>query len=129
MFAKVTITNPVEENMMTTANTIESFFALINLGAKNRSGAAAVRRLNTALSAALRSTPRAAPAPARLDIRHGDTLNLPAGRHVTVLAGRLWLTHHGDRRDHFPRAGDSFDTTAHSHSVVQAFGDSALLIE
>lgn len=93
---------------MTTANTIESFFSLINRTEKSRATSVA-------------SAP--------LALKDGATLRLPADRHVTVITGRVWLTHHGDSRDHFPKRGDSFDTSAHSDSVIQALADSTLLIQ
>lgn len=96
---------------MTTANTIESFFSLINRTAQNRTS---------------RATSMAA---APLSLRDGATLRLPADRHITVVTGRVWLTHHGDSRDHFPKRGDSFDTSTHSDSVIQALADSTILIQ
>jgi hypothetical protein len=53
---------------------------------------------------------------------------LPANRQVTVVRGEVWLTHRGDWHDHFPQGGDSFDTSAHSDSVIQALADSTILI-
>lgn len=95
---------------MATANTIESFFALIKPSA--RSPARPVRTASATLS-----------------VLRGATLRLPADRHVSVLTGQLWLTHRGDLRDHFPCGGDSFDTSADSDSVIQALADSTLLIQ
>lgn len=98
---------------MTTANTIESFFSLINRNAKTHTSSAHAANV----------------ASAPLSLRDGATLRLPADRHVTVVTGRVWLTHHGDSRDHFPKRGDSFDTSAHSDSVIQALADSTILIQ
>lgn len=99
---------------MSTANTIESFFALIKPTGK----------LPVAIAAKTRgqfSSPIA--------VRTGKTFRLPPGRHVSIVTGLVWLTHRGDSADHFPSAGDSFDTTATSNSVVEALADSTLLIE
>lgn len=95
---------------MVGANTIESFFALINPSRRN---------------------------PARpnlsghrcLDLRRGELVELPSSRRVCVLAGQLWLTHRGDPLDHFPSGGDSFDTTNRRQSLIQALADSTILIQ
>lgn len=102
---------------MATANTIESFFALINPSGKL-----------SARPALVGDQTGGAPVSAQLRVLRGATLRLPAGSHVAVLTGRLWLTHRGDWRDHFPHGGDSFDTSAESDSVIQALTDATLLI-
>lgn len=96
--------------MMATANTIESFFSLINK--TNR-----------------RPVDRAIGDHRYINLRCGELIELPPDRRVSVVAGQLWLTHRGDQLDHFPSGGDSFDTTKRSHSLIQALADSTILIQ
>lgn len=56
-------------------------------------------------------------------------MRLPAGSHVSIISGRVWLTHYGDSRDHFPRGGNSFDTDGLRDSVIEALSDSTLIIQ
>ena len=37
----------------------------------------------------------------------GEMLHLPCGQRMTLVSGRLWVTHAGDGRDFFPAAGAS----------------------
>jgi hypothetical protein len=95
---------------MATANTIESFFSLIK-----RPGRPLARAAEAGKSC--------------LNLRPGEVIELPPGRHIRVVSGQLWLTHVGDPADHFPRGGDSFDTTKRSRSLIQALADSTLFIQ
>lgn len=94
---------------MANANTIESFFSLINWSHRQARAAQAE--------------------PDCLRLRRGEVIELAPGRHFRVASGRLWLTHRGDPLDHFPGGGDSFDTAPRSKSVVQALADSTLFIQ
>lgn len=96
---------------MTGAGNIESIFALIN-GLGRRLVAEASR------SAARSSSQRI------VHLRQGAIHRLPPGQRWHVVSGRLWLTHWGDDRDHFPAAGDIFD--AGGDSVVEALQESVL---
>lgn len=110
---------------MATVSTIESFLALIN-----SAGNALIN--NALINKALINTSRRAAThtgSAPLSLHRGETFRLPAGRHVSVVCGRLWLTHRQDSRDHFPRGGESFDTSADSDSVIQALVDSTILVQ
>lgn len=95
---------------MSQSTTIESFFALIN-------GTARAFRTRTVAGAGQPIT-----------LLQGQPRTLPAGRY-TVISGRLWLTHADDRRDHFPRPGDSFDTLAACQSVGEALTDCTVFFE
>lgn len=95
---------------MATANTIESFFSLIN-------------RVKRHPAQRTFSDHR------YIDLRCGELIELPSDSHVSVVAGQVWLTHRGDALDHFPVSGDSFDTTKWSKSLIQALADSTILIQ
>lgn len=98
---------------MTGARTIESLFSLIN--GVGRSLASEASR-----SAARASRERL------VHLRAGEIRRLPPGQRYLLVSGRLWLTHRGDDRDHFPLAGALFETD--SDSVVEAFAESVLRV-
>jgi hypothetical protein len=95
---------------MSHGTTIESFFALINGGMR---------------TTRVRTFPGG---DQPITLREGQVRTLPAGRY-TVISGRLWLTHANDRRDHFPRQGDSFDTSAARGSVGEALTECTVFFE
>jgi hypothetical protein len=98
---------------MTGASNIESIFALINdIG----------RRL---VSEASRSAARSSNQRI-VHLRQGAIHRLPARQRWQVVSGRLWLTHWGDDRDHFPAAGDVVD--AGDDSVVEALQETVLRV-
>ncbi len=55
-----------------------------------------------------------------LDARRFLTLEDALGTVIVCMEGELWITQHGDTRDHFVRAGEAFTIDRTGRIVVQA---------
>ncbi|WP_165396773.1 DUF2917 domain-containing protein [Sphaerotilus mobilis] len=79
----------------------------------------------TALVALPASTPATA-CPA-LSLAHAalHRREVAVGASLTVLAGRLWITLHGDPDDHFVAAGQGWTATRAGRCVIQGDADGA----
>ena len=74
------------------------------------------------------ATPPASPAPAALAPGQVLSLRRCAGRQLTLLQGRLWLTEPGDPHDHFLRPGQTVvldNLSAHRDARVRAMIEAA----
>ena len=58
-------------------------------------------------------------------VRH---LHAENGRRVEVLAGALWITVEGDRRDIVLESGQAFDFDRAGNALLSAFADSRYLV-
>lgn len=65
-----------------------------------------------------------------LTLNPGEVLRLrdPAGRHLGVVRGSVWITQHGDRRDAVVEGGDSFRFDHGGIALAQPLGGAAVVV-
>lgn len=68
--------------------------------------------------------------PIKMQLRRGGLLRLRrAGSRVTVHAGSVWITEHGNARDVILRPGESFVLAQPGLALLEACSDAALSYE
>jgi Protein of unknown function (DUF2917) len=64
----------------------------------------------------------------RLDTQQLLSIDSAYGRCVVVFGGRVWITQHGDPKDHILQTGESFTFDRPGLAIIEALAPSSLVV-